>query len=232
MLLLHKRGSCRVWCWAETWRWRYQRRPALLQSTGKAQSFNHQHYSQRTGSIPVWVPGWDHMHLRYCFLFTWKWLCSVRESTDPCHDNPVAGQRKRNSLPSCVSHKLTYQFNIQRECGSSNGVYEDISVFNGDCYAWRKNLAPPLTVRLSRPPKLSLSLYTHKGMSHKENALASQSIGKKKRYKTKERNTGKTFCWAMMFPFQRRKNIQLAACKDFNTFPAEANPERAEMQPS
>lgn len=101
---------------------------------------------------------------------------------DPRHDNPIAGQRKRNSHPSCVSLSqhinLITSLHLRQQWGIwGHGLAFGMTRFWGDflCMLFEKH-APPLTMRLSLP----LYLSPHKGMSHKGNARACESVGKKK----------------------------------------------------
>lgn len=101
---------------------------------------------------------------------------------DPRHDNPIAGQRKRNSHPSCVSLSqhinLITSLHLRQQWGIwGHGLAFGMTRFWGDflCMLFEKH-APPLTMRLSLP----LYLSPHKGMSHKGNARACESVGRKK----------------------------------------------------
>lgn len=97
---------------------------------------------------------------------------------DPRHDNPIAGQRKRNSHPSCVSLSqhinLITSRHLRQQWGIwGHGLAFGMTRFWGDflCMPFEKH-APPLTMRLSLP------LYT-KECHTKETQESVESVGKK-----------------------------------------------------
>lgn len=103
-------------------------------------------------------------------------------AVDPRHDNPIAGQRKRNSHPSCVSLSQHINLITSLHLRQRWGIWGHHRAFGMTRFWWDLNVCC-LKSMLRHSWWGSLSLSPHKGMSHKGNAWVCESIGEKTHYR-------------------------------------------------